>query len=728
MSDKINIDDILNEYSGDHKQELPADEIRPADSLNTAKAKENAELIENLMKLRREQGAVIPESEETPVTRANVNDIDMGIEDKIIPKTEEMERINDIPEGLDYEEKSQMLRDRRRKKVDNFRYKRSDDEEPQSSEDEEPRSQIKTHSQHEFEQFDDEDNVLRDILQVKQNLTVRMCVLLFSGVFSLLITLANDFSLPMVKVFDKVMNPSTFLFTNTILGLAAIAVSYTVVVEGFKNLLRRRADCDSLAAVGILVNVIAGIATLFEPSIVMRDFYHIYTSVSIIGLIFNTLGKLMIVKRTERNFRFVASDFERYALVTVDNEDTAGKFTSGVLDDFPELAAMRKTEFIKDFMRSSYSSDVSDVYARKATPLLLIAGIVIGLLSLIFEKNTAGMTEKIFNALAVMSGSVTLGSSLALMLIVNIPMGRAQNKYLQYSGVMLGYSAVDKFSDTNSVLVDAEQLFPKGMVDFKSLKVLGSTKIEDCILYAASLACGAGSILSPTFYKMLRGKTEMLYPVESYIYEDGLGLSGWIENKRVLLGSRELMENHSIDGLPTKSKEADYAKGNTVLYLSVSGVVSMLFVVQAKASRSVSRWLGELGDNGIVTVIRTVDGFINLDYIADLFDVDKAMLKLLPFRFHKDYAAETDYVPEVSSPMLCSGHFPSFAMLLIGTKRLKQITTLGVAVQAGAAALGIGIALVLTLLGTFGQLSPSFVFLYNIAFLIVTLIAQHRNV
>ena len=278
------------------------------------------------------------------------------------------------------------------------------------------------------------------------------------------------------------------------------------------------------------------------------------------------------------------------------------------------------------------------------------------------------------------------------------------------------------------MLVDAEQLFPKGMVDFKSLKVLGSTKIEDCILYAASLACGAGSILSPTFYKMLRGKTEMLYPVESYIYEDGLGLSGWIENKRVLLGSRELMENHSIDGLPTKSKEADYAKGNTVLYLSVSGVVSMLFVVQAKASRSVSRWLGELGDNGIVTVIRTVDGFINLDYIADLFDVDKAMLKLLPFRFHKDYAAETDYVPEVSSPMLCSGHFPSFAMLLIGTKRLKQITTLGVAVQAGAAALGIGIALVLTLLGTFGQLSPSFVFLYNIAFLIVTLIAQHRNV
>lgn len=55
---------------------------------------------------------------------------------------------------------------------------------------------------------------------------------------------------------------------------------------------------------------------------------------------------------------------------------------------------------------------------------------------------------------------------------------------------------------------------------------------------AASLSCQSGSVLKSTFYKMLRGKTELLYPVESYIYEDGLGLSGWIENKRVLLGTR----------------------------------------------------------------------------------------------------------------------------------------------------------------------------------------------
>ena len=80
----------------------------------------------------------------------------------------------------------------------------------------------------------------------------------------------------------------------------------------------------------------------------------------------------MIVKRTERNFRFVSADFERYALVTVDNENTAEKFTGGVLDDFPELTTMKKTEFIKDFMKNSYSTDISDAYAKRLSPAILL--------------------------------------------------------------------------------------------------------------------------------------------------------------------------------------------------------------------------------------------------------------------------------------------------------------------------------------------------------------------
>ncbi len=707
-----------NEQEGLNIKELEAS-IRAEKERNIKRSEENAQVIESLMKLKKERGTVRRNEDVSPVNRPNVKDIDMGLTGKIIPKTEEFDKAADIPENATYEEKAAILSQRRKKKIDSFRLKTDEGEASSDS-----RSNGSS-AQREFESFDEASEVLSDILQVKNNLVMRMCVLMFTGVFSLLITLANDFSLPLVKVFDKTMSPSAYLFTNTLMGLISIAVSYTVLSGGLKNLFKRRADCDSIAAIGILISVLSGIITLFEPSVVRENFYHVYTSAAILGLLFNTLGKLMIVKRTERNFRFAAGDYERYALVSVDNEDVAGKLTKGALNDFPELAAMRKTEFVKDFMKNSYSSDISDSFAKKAAPFILLAGLVVGLLSLIFEKGASGSTEKFFNLLAVMSGTVSMCSSLALMLVVNVPMGRAQKKFLQYSGVMLGYSSVEEFADTNSVLVDAEQLFPNGMVDFVNLKLLSSARIEDCILMAASLACQAGSVLKPTFYKMLRGKTEMLYPVESYIYEDGLGLSGWIENKRVLLGTRELMENHSIEGIPTKAKEKEYAKGNIVLYLSVSGVVTTLFVVRANASLSVTRWLQELEEEGIIAVVRTVDGFISVNFLSELFGVMPTSIKLLSFRFHKDFEKETEYVPKVSSSMLCSGHFPSFAMLITGAKRLKFISNLGIAVQMGAAVLGGVLSLIMTLLGAFSQITPSLVIGYNMAFVLLTLIIQH---
>ncbi len=756
MADKFTLDDIVSEYSGKSAELDESRNTEDADKIvdevdarilsgkrhesifesaekenddeggaDGDKKTENAQVIENIMKLKKEKGTVKKDSDVTPVNRPSVKDIDLGLTGKIIPKTEEIERITDIPEGASYEEKSRLLSEKRQKKVDGFKLKTKEEKPPKNNDTEKPEQEKKKSGQREFNEFSDANAVLSDIRQVKSSLTMRMCVLLFTGVFSLIITLANDFGLSLVKSFDKTMSPSAYLFTNTLLGLISIAVSYTVLSGGIKSLTKRRADCDSIAAVGILIAVVSGIITLFEPSVVRETFYHVYTSTAIFGLLFNTLGKLMIVKRTERNFRFVAGDYERYALVNVKDEDVAGKFTRGCLNDFPELATMKKTEFAEDFMKNSYSEDISDAFARKATPFILIAGLVAGLLSLICEKGTSGSTERIFNMLSVISGTVCMCSSLALMLVVNVSMGRAQRKFLQHSAVMLGYSAVEEFADTNSVLVDAEQLFPNGMIDLVNLKLLGSTKIEECILMAASLACQAGSVLKPTFYKMLKGKTEMLYPVESYIYEDGLGLSGWIENKRVLLGTRELMEHHSIDGIPTKAKEEEYAKGNIVLYLSVSGIVSTLFVVRAEASLSVSRWLRELEEQEITTVIRSVDGFINVEFLTELFGVSPLSLKILPFRFHKDYEAETGYTPRISASMLCSGHFPSFAMLIVGAKNLKTVSNLGIAIQVGSTVLGAAICLIMTLLGSFSQITPSLVICYNLAFTALTLIVQN---
>ena len=291
---------------------------------------------------------------------------------------------------------------------------------------------------------------------------------------------------------------------------------------------------------------------------------------------------------------------------------------------------------------------------------------------------------------------------------------------------MLGYSAVDKFADTNSLLIDAIDLFPDGMVDIINIKPIKKTPIEDGILYAASLCCQTESILRPSFYKMIKGKTEMLYPVESYIYEDGVGLSGWIENKRVLFGNRALMESHSIEGLPTLEKEASYAKGNSVVYLSIGGNLAMIFVVRAKASVSVTRGLKELERQKITVILRSVDSLLSITKLSELFDVSPNTFKLLPFRYHAEYDAQTSYVASVSSEMIYSGRFASLAMLLTGAKRLQRSATVGVAVQTLSGLLGIVLAVIFAFVGSFGSvLTGTFVVVYNVIWALVTAIMQY---
>ncbi|SFB77896.1 hypothetical protein [Ruminococcus albus] len=662
---------------------------------------------------RRRDDELSPE----PVRRTSLKDMKLGLEGKIIPQSQYLtdpdeEEDTAESESMDeYDRRSAALERHRKSKVDSFVLDSMDEDDGV----EHSKAKKISYGQNEFENYDEAPKVLNDIMQIKSNLFLRLCVLLFTGLSSLLITIANDLELPVIKIFDRSVSPSAFLFSNTIMGLLALGVSYSVMTAGLKNMFLRKPDNDSIAAVGIFVSVIAGIATLFEPDSIRDGYYHVYVSAAIVGLIFNTLGKMMTVQRTEKNFRYIAGDFDRYAVKSVDGS-TAVNLGRGAVPVNANMAAMRKTGFVEDFIKNSYAPDVSDRFAKYSAPMILIAGFITGLLSFICDKHASSSVEKIYVALAAFSGTVTMCSSLSLILAVNLPISKATNKYLQYSSVILGYSAVEEYSDTNSVMVDAAQLFPKDSVDLINLKLLSTEPLDECILLASSLVFRSDSVLKNSFYKILKGKLDMLYPVESYIYEDERGLSGWIDNKRVLLGTRQHMEDHSIDGLPPASKEAEYGKGNVILYLSISGVICTMFVLKVTPSMSVTKWMQALEREGVVTVVRNVDGFLTEEFLECLFDLDRGSVKMLPFRYHKEYENEVDYNERESSPMMCSGSFPSFAMLITGVKRIKSAAQLGIAIQAGSVALGAAICLISMLLGTFAQITPTLIIVYHLVF------------
>lgn len=707
------VEEIEEEPSAEKNDDKNGRETE-SDAAMDQKVIENTAAIEKIVRMKRKRVvAKKQDNDAEQIKRSTPKDVHMDLTGKIIPQTEQLDK-SDIEEAENEARSAEDFKKKRQEKINKFVLKESAESDNIDEDYEEG----------EYNSFDQTEEVAADIENLRSKLFVRFIILAVTALAAGYISVANDFSLPILGIFDKTTSPGGFTFTLTALGLVACFVGYNVIFAGLKNLVSMRADSDSLVSAAMTASVLSGIITLADEDLVRTGYFHIYIASAILGLMINTLGKLFIVYRTERNFAYVSGEYDKYALCIVSDEETAYKFTNGAVTDYPCLAAMRKTEFVKDFLKNSYASDIADAFSKKVSPFVVIGCVVVALLGGLIDRNASGVLGHIVVGLAVLSGALAMCSAVATMLAVNVPLARASKKYLQASAVIEGYSAVEDYADTNAVLVGMEQLFPEGMVELVNLKATSTTMIEECILLAGSLACQAGSVLKPTFYKILKGKTDMLYPVESYIYEDGQGLSGWIENKRILLGTRELMENHSIEGLPNIAKEREYARGNLVVYLSISGVVSSLFVIRAKASAGVGKSLRELEKNGVTVILKSVDAFISLNLLSRLFDVSPDMFKLLPFRFYKDYERETAYTPKMSASMLCSGHFRSLAMLITGVKKLQILSFVGVTIQAASIVLGGVIALIMALLGSFSQLTASVVLCYNIVWTVVTLLVQ----
>ncbi|MGN1107092.1 MAG: hypothetical protein ACI4RH_10595, partial [Huintestinicola sp.] len=531
--------------------------------------------------------------------------------------------------------------------------------------------------------------------------------------------------LKQISLIDKRMQPDSFLFINSLLGVVAGIAAFQTISNGLSKLFSMKADTDTLCSMALISSLLTSFVTLADPNMIRGSFVHVYVPVAIGSMIFNTVGKLLIINRTQRSFSNISGDTEHYALFVVQDEKIAQNFTHGTLTDFPVLSGMKKTEVITDFLKTSYGSDSTDRFCKTVSPIIAVASLILAVIAALLAKNEHGSMGAFCAALSAFSACISLCSCFGMMLVVNLPLERASKKYSEKQGAVIGYDSLDEFGDTNTVFVDAAQLFPAGSIRLVNIKSFPDSVIDEAIVEAASLTSQSGSILKSMFYDIIVGKTEMLNPVESYLYEDSMGLGGWINNKRVLLGNRELMQNHSIEGLPSVEKEKEYTgASNIAVYLSISGQLSAMFIIALSPSLQVSAALKELEKAHIGVMVHSVDAMLTVNMLSDMFDVSPSLFKLIPFRYHTDYEAVTEYTAKCPATLACSGRFASFAELIIGAGRLKKTVSAGIAIQAAEILLGILITLTLVLLNSMTELSVTSVLLFNFVFVLLYYVFQ----
>ena len=551
----------------------------------------------------------------------------------------------------------------------------------------------------------DSETIKTEIAENFRHVFTRTAILFVTTIISVIISIVAQ-CVP--SLFNETIRNGWLVYAiiSFLLFSVSVVVSRVPIVNGIMPLRHFKGNSDTAVAVASVAVAIQSIVALFSPDIFVNGTLYIYSALVILALFLNSLGKLYIITRTYNNFRFLSKPRPKYAGKIYTDIRNAEKISSGLPSRKPIIAYTKKSKFMSNFLQLSYAPDPSEDAAAKIAPYAALISLICGVLYGIMTLDFAGAVSSF-----ALSACITI--PICSLLAVNIPLKKLCHNSIKGGAMVTSYETVKQFCDTNVIMVDSSQLYPSGTVTLSGIKAFKESKINDAITAGAAIMFAVNGTMSYIFENIIQDRKEILPKVESVIYEDGMGLVGWINGQRVLIGNRRLLEAHNITP-PDKAVEDKYLKmGNQVTYISMSGELIAMFILSYTADKEIMHELRNLEDNGVSFAVRTVDPNITAENIAEKFCLFHRCIKILPTSLGNICNSVTSSVDEKSRAYLVTrGKIASFARAVSGCIRIKSNVTLSIIIQYIAVILGILIVTLISFISGFAKLGCLEMLLY----------------
>ena len=468
----------------------------------------------------------------------------------------------------------------------------------------------------------------------------------------------------------------------------ASALSYKTIVKGILGIARLRLNASSAVTVVVLANLIADLIYLLASQSTGVT-VALFTAAATFTVLMSNVARHLSFRRALDNLRLLTSGIHMYSTEVIPNERDAAEVTRGMQLENPVVAYNAPIADQPRFVEDSFADDPADQNAHLPT----LAALGVGLLAaLIFGlvRHSAVFGVSVFAAI------VTIAIPAFALLASNLSLYIDDKRFSRKGSAILGHRAVEQSAYVNTFAIDSKDIFTKDSCHIIGIKTFHNMRIDDAILYAAALVIGSEGPLADEFQNVILGKYDLLPSVDGLAYEERLGLSAWIGERRVLFGNRNLLLNHNVE-LPDEEFEKQYTiNGRKVNYLAISGKVAAMFVVKYRPVKQYRRYLQNIDRAGITILVRNTDCNINEEMVAKYYHLPVTAVKVLgPVQgdvVGKYFEAEKPYS---TSGILHNGSIESSMKTLYEARRLydgvsiNNILAMAFAVIAGI----VGIAL-----------------------------------
>lgn len=461
----------------------------------------------------------------------------------------------------------------------------------------------------------DKSSLLANLFNKKALLQVRIGITIAIGAIMLLMDIFKDSAF-----FPGLLSSNvSFTMLSIMLLVILIIANFNIAIHGLK--IKKGINCDfPVTILGIIVLVHTIMLELIPELWINNGTF--FGPILAFGILLSQLGKKKMMSRIIDNFDFIITSDETYTIENIANKVDVSIISRGILDDDdPLIKTSVKTDIPTNFMEISCKNEPSDKLCSILTPIMLVLSLVLTVVVGIMDNFLTGINMGIC--------AFAVSTPIGIMFLINSFLYDMSAQLDKFGSRVCGYEGALMANNTNAIVMEAGSLFGKTGCDLHGIKMFNQAKLDEAIIYAAAVITHTKGPLAHAFDDVIIGKQSILPKVEKVIYEDKMGTSAWVYQRKVLVGNRNLLINHGVQ-VPKESFERKYTvRGRKAVYLAVNGNIIAMFIVSYSADPELKRELRKLESTGITLIVKSSDPYINEESLANLFNLPKGYIRVM---------------------------------------------------------------------------------------------------
>lgn len=522
-----------------------------------------------------------------------------------------------------------------------------------------------------------------------KNNKVLFIIFLILSIILMYVSMGHMIGLPTFEFLNMHTHPISYAITLLIITIPFIFYGFDIIKSGFKNLIHKAPNMDTLVAIGVLSSLLY---SLYNMYIIIKGntsyVEHLYFESAAIVIFFIKLGRYIdgaskdktkeaiqkLVQITPKDATIKVNGDEKKVTIdeinkgdiviskpgeriSVDGEIVIGKthldesFITGEskpvaknigdkviagsinYDGYIEYKAEKIgkestiSEIVKLVIEATNTKAPIAKIADTVSGYFVPTVIIIAFITfLVYLFLGLGFTSAINTFVTILVVACPCSLGLATPLAIVISEGVCATH-----GILVKKSeTLENASKINTIVFDKTGTLTYGTLKIAEILNYSTLTNNEIVELAGSLEAKSTHPISKAFKEYIEANNLKILDVEKFEDISGYGIVGTIDNNTILVGNSKLLNKYKVENKYIEQEELLATNGNSIVYIAKNNEILGIIGVNDIIRDNVKNIIEELNKNNIEVIMLTGDNNKTAKSIADTLGIKNVIANVTP--------------------------------------------------------------------------------------------------